>query len=219
MTTRRLYIIGAGGLAREMAQLAQQCGPPTGIKWGFEGFVGSADDSIGSDLGFGRVVGNDDWLLKSNIAADLVIGIGHPVARARVARLFSAQRTRFAFPNLVHPTALLDQSHVSVGTGNCITAGCIFTTDIEVGDFNLFNLSATVGHDARIGSFNVINPSVNLSGGVRLGDQILIGTGAQILENLSVGNAATVGAGAVVTRDVLDGQTVVGVPARSTTGR
>jgi serine acetyltransferase len=95
-----------------------------------------------------------------------------------------------------------------------VTAGCIFTCDIRVGDFNLFNLQTTVGHDAQIASGCVINPSVNLSGGVVVGDRVLIGTGAQILENRTIGSGATIGAGAVVTRDVEAGTTVVGVPAK-----
>ena len=126
----------------------------------------------------------------------------------------SMRPERFEFPNLVHPRAILDTAHVSIGRGNCVTAGCIFTTDIQVGDFNLFGWHVTVGHDARMGSFNVVNPSVNISGGVRVGSQVLLGTRFQVLEGLAIADGATVGAGAVVTRDVEPGVTVVGVPAR-----
>jgi UDP-2-acetamido-3-amino-2,3-dideoxy-glucuronate N-acetyltransferase len=41
-----------------------------------------------------------------------------------------------------------------------------------------------------------------------------LGTGAVILPGLTIGSGAVVGAGAVVTRDVPDGATVVGNPAR-----
>jgi acetyltransferase-like isoleucine patch superfamily enzyme len=41
-----------------------------------------------------------------------------------------------------------------------------------------------------------------------------IGSGATILCGVTIGEGAMVGAGAVVTRDVQDGETVVGVPAR-----
>lgn len=38
--------------------------------------------------------------------------------------------------------------------------------------------------------------------------------GAKILQSVKIGKNVTVGAGAVVTKDVTDGKTVVGIPAR-----
>jgi acetyltransferase-like isoleucine patch superfamily enzyme len=42
-----------------------------------------------------------------------------------------------------------------------------------------------------------------------------IGTGAVIICGITIGENALVGAGAVVTKDVPDGATVAGVPART----
>ena len=44
-----------------------------------------------------------------------------------------------------------------------------------------------------------------------------IGSGAIIIGGVTVGRGAFIGAGAVVTKDVSDGDTVIGVPARSMT--
>ena len=51
-----------------------------------------------------------------------------------------------------------------------------------------------------------------------IGNDVTIGAGAVIVgrgnQSLTIGDGAKIGANAVVTRDVLPGQTVVGVPAR-----
>lgn len=210
---RPLIILGTSGLAREMAMLVEQINAQT-HRWEILGFVGESGCRTGKNLGIAPILGDDDWLLAEDFKADLVVGIGYPKVKARVLARCLEQGDRFCYPNLIHPKATLDFRRVELGRGNAITAGCVLTCDITIGDFNLFNLNTTVGHDACIGSFNVFNPGVNISGGVRIGDRVLIGTGAQILENVTIGSDAVVGAGAVVTKDVPEGETVVGVPAK-----
>ncbi|MEA2738694.1 MAG: maltose O-acetyltransferase, partial [Acetobacteraceae bacterium] len=63
------------------------------------------------------------------------------------------------------------------------------------------------------------DPAVRRSGKefgrpVRIGSNVWIGGGAIILPGVSVGDDAIVGAGSVVTRDVPQGATVFGNPAR-----
>ncbi|OYY68650.1 serine O-acetyltransferase EpsC [Sphingomonas sp. 28-63-12] len=47
-------------------------------------------------------------------------------------------------------------------------------------------------------------------------DNVIIGSGAQVLGPITVGVGARVGANAVVTRDVVPGAVMVGIPARAT---
>lgn len=214
MSRRPLYILGTSGLAREMAQLVATIDARSS-RWFLAGFIGDGTMPVGTDLGWGRVVGTDDWLLSAGEEADIVAGIGYPAVRARVIERYVHEGARFGFPALVHPTAILDPRHVVLGRGTVVTAGCVLTCDITLGNFTLLNWNVTVGHDAVIGDSCVINPSANVSGNVTIDDEVLVGTGAQILERLRVGRGASVGAGAVVTRDVEPGLTVVGVPARA----
>ena len=66
-----------------------------------------------------------------------------------------------------------------------------------------------------IGDYSHIAPCVVLAGGVTVGHGTLIGLGSRLLPLVSVGSKAIVGAGSVVTRDVRDGETVVGAPAKA----
>ena len=211
--SKPLIILGTSGLAREMAQVVRKVNEQTHA-WDFRGFVGVDTGETGKDLGFGRVLGDDAWLLAQDEPFDLVVGIGYPKIRARALQPYLTAGERFSFPNLIHPQATLDLDQVAMGQGNVLTVGTVFTCNVGIGDFNLFNWNVTVGHDTRVGSYNVINPGSNISGFVELGDRILVGTGCQVLETRKVGSDATLGAGSLVREDVEAGVTVVGVPAK-----
>jgi len=209
---RDLYILGSGGLAREMAQLVRQINS-VAPRWRFIGYVAQADEEVGRALSYGQVVGTDGWLMQQTFEADAVIGIGYPGVRREVAGRFAHCRN-LAWPNLIHPGAQVESDAVMMGRGNVVTRNCVLTCDIEMADFNHLNWAVTIGHDTRLGSFNVINPGANISGGVTLHDQILIGTGAQVLEGIEIASRSTIGAGAVVTSSIdVEGGTHVGVPA------
>ena len=63
-----------------------------------------------------------------------------------------------------------------------------------------------LGHNVTIGTEKGCAPI--------LGDNVYVGTGAVIIGGIRVGNRARIGANAVVNKDVPDGATVAGVPAR-----
>jgi serine O-acetyltransferase len=84
-----------------------------------------------------------------------------------------------------------------------------------------------IGETAEIGDDVTIYQCVTLGGtnpadgvpGKRhptIGNGVIIGSGAQVLGPILVGDGARIGANSVVTRDVLPGATMVGIPARST---
>lgn len=76
--------------------------------------------------------------------------------------------------------------------------------------------TATIGDDVTI-YHDVTLGGTSLAAGLRhpqIGNGVIIGAGAQLLGPIRVGNNVRVGSNAVVVKDVEDGKTVVGVPAR-----
>lgn len=201
-----IYIIGAGGFAKEIYALIKQIGGYT-----VKGFINTEkiDDLVFSDK-IVPIIEESAFLKVENKKVNLAFGIGNP----KVIQLLSEKFKDYKFPNLFHPNVCGDFDNIKLGRGNIFTAHVTLTTCIKIGDYNLFNLLTTIGHDVVIGNCNVINPSVNISGGVSIGDANLIGVGATILQSKKVGNNSIVGASSLVIKNVPDFTTVVGSPAR-----
>lgn len=68
--------------------------------------------------------------------------------------------------------------------------------------------------DSTIGPNCMIFQQVTLAGVVTMGGHVDVGTGAKIIGPVTIGDHVTIGANAVVTKDLPDGVTVAGIPAR-----
>jgi len=211
-TSNQLVIIGTGGFAKEVAQLARQIDPEK-HRWEKISYATNDINHIGAKLPFGTVEMLDSDIIKSQNHLDVAIGIGHPHKRREIAGSIIKNRI-LHFPNLIHSSVDIDIDLVKLGIGNIITKGVITTCDIQIGDFNVINLSCTIGHDASIGNFNVINPSCSISGNVKIGDCCLLGTGSRILEGLSIDSCITIGAGSVTTKSLNISGIYIGIPSR-----
>jgi serine O-acetyltransferase len=87
--------------------------------------------------------------------------------------------------------------------------------------FVVIGETAVIGDDVTIYQHVTLggtNPTNGEAGNRHptIGDGVIIGSGAQVLGPIKVGERARIGANAVVTRDVPEGATMVGIPARNT---
>lgn len=201
-----LLIVGAGGLGREIAATALSLGDWTTIAFVDDNAVGEVNDLT--------VWGTVHQLSITEVDVDVFIGVGNPIAKQEI---FSRLRSNphLNFPSVIHPNARVHwPEYVRVGKGSYLADGVIVTTNVEIGDFVLLNLSSTVGHDAKIGDFSSIMPSVNISGGAQLEEGVFVGTGAKLIKSSTLGRNCVIGAGAVVNTNVPTGETWGGIPAK-----
>lgn len=148
---------------------------------------------------------------------EFYIGLGYKCTdlKCRIAKeLFTRG---YHFPAVVHFSAYLHPS-VKIGNGVLIFPMCNLGFDVEVGYGSIINKSCTIAHDSKIGKCNFLSPSVTFCGGVQVGDNCFIGAGTTVADNVKIGNNVTIGIGSVITRDIPDGLSVIGNPAKIVSG-
>lgn len=211
MDVEPLVIIGAGRFGAETAELAKQI---SRVKPKLK-LVGFLDDNKTEEEVSGYpVLGGIEAvydLLETSPDAKAVVAIGDTKMKKKVVGAYAD--AGLSFTNLIHPSAIVPES-VKLGLGCIITAGCILTVDISIGDHVILNLSTTVGHDAVIGDYTTVNPQVAINGRNVIGQGVYIGTGAKLIHEIKIGDWTLIGAGAVVSNDIPSGVLAVGVPAK-----
>lgn len=201
---KRICIIGSGGFAKEVYWLL--------IEAGFENAVDcfmEPDEYWQKKEVLGLPVKKQsEFNAEKNYA---VIGIGDSKIREKV--VYRQLPAETEYPVIIHPSARISK-WVNIGRGSIICAGNIITCDISIGEFATINLGCTIGHDTIIGRFFTANPSVNISGSCTIGDFVNAGTNAAIRQGISICNDVVIGMGAIVIKDISEGGTYIGNPAR-----
>ena len=204
---RRLVVYGAGGHGKVVADVGRSAGYEV---------VGFLDDAPGrpGHVFFDLPVVSGSAFLRDRAGLGevaVVLGIGDNAAREQVYERLRAAGV--AVPAIVHASAVVAPSS-RIAAGSVVMALAAVNPDAVVGEGAILNTGSVVEHDCRLGRFVHLSPNAALGGAVEVGDRTHLGLGAVALPGVRIGADVRAGAGAVVHRDVGDGQTVVGVPAR-----
>lgn len=200
------YVIaGAGGLGREVAVYARDCGLPV------RGFL---DDTDADPRAFGLDIpvlsAIDSYVPQPHDC--VLVAVGDPAARAAVAARLTLRGADFGV--LVHPLAYVAEPS-ALGPGSVVAPFATIGLNARLGAHCLVNTHAGIGHDVRLGEACVVSPHAVVNGFARLGDKVMLGSSAVVAPRCVVGDGARVAAGAVVLSDVAAAVTMWGNPARA----
>ena len=205
---KTLLIWGAGGHAKVVADLARESG------WSVVGYLDEVPARHGQEFYGALILGGSSALTSPGVDRNcqIIVAIGSHAVRDRC--LQDALREGFTVPVLIHPAAVVSPT-AQLEYGTVVMAGAIVQAETRIGPGGIINTGASVDHDCVLGRCVHIAPGARLTGQVLVGDHTLVGVGAVVIPRVRIGMNCTIGAGAAVIGDVPDGQTVVGVPAKS----
>lgn len=204
-TNMRLFMLGAGGHARSVADALRH----TAVEAVVVPHVGTEDHAAIADRAIDEAA-----LLEYDVAeVELVNGIGQVTAGGTRWTVFCRLTARgFRFRTVIHPSSTVSPA-ASLGEGVQVLAGAIVGPGATIGPNTLVNSGAIVEHDCTVGAGVHIAPGAVVCGGVTVGDGTMVGAGATVIPGLTIGPGCQLAAGAVVIDDVPDGEVVGGVPA------
>lgn len=208
---KKIAIIGAGGLGREVAVIVEKINSEC-EKYQIEGFI---DD--GEGYYEGQIINGYPWLGKMNWAIEhkdevsFICAIANPATKEKIMN--SLIDNGVQFETIISPNASVHYTS-EVGPGCVFYSGVVISSNCKIGAGVLLNEYTTVGHDVTIGDYTYVMPATGISGGCTVGKRAKIGGHVFIIPEKKVGDDATIAAGSIVFSNVRSGTTVLGNPAK-----
>lgn len=208
MEKKKLLIIGAGSVGKFIAYNIEN------FTQSFE-IIGFLDDDVSKHdkliAGY-SVLGSVEKLNQfsdKNIA--IVWGIAFPNVKRKLFEEY--QHLKFDFPSFISKNAWISKQ-VTIGNGAIIYPGVSINYETIVDDFVVMNMNCAIGHNCSIGKFSSFSPGVNLGGNTTIGNFVEMGIGSATIQGISIADNAKIGGQAMVIKNISEGKTVVGIPAK-----
>ena len=205
MTTEALCIIGCGGHARSVADVAIAGGERDIL------FIDNAARPGETILGF-PVLTFAALASRRLVLRRYVVALGDNAARARE---FERLRSVTGIPavRVIAPDARRGRDD-RLGDGVFVGAAAHLGPEASIGDNTIVNTRAIVEHEVVVGAHSHVSVNAVLAGRVRIGERVFVGVGTVVVDGVHVCDDVVIGAGAVVIASIERAGTYVGVPAR-----
>lgn len=204
-----LYIIGARGCGRETYNLFMECKPTLGdIEC-----VGFLDDKKDALDGFHNYPPIVSTVQDFNLGEDdvFICALGDPKWVKYYTELIESKGGKFI--SLISPLAYVGPN-TEIGTGTQVYAWCYISCDAKIGKNCYFGSFSAIGHDVNIGDNCHFGSHSFVGGRAKIGNNVTIHPRVNIIPDKTIKSDAVLGVGSVVIRNVGEGVTVFGNPAK-----
>lgn len=201
----KLYIIGAGGHAKVVGEIAE---------------LNGYNNLIFIDNDWPSKKNCEHWKVESNFknfqnqsldTFEYIVAIGDN--HQRILTMQEMERSSGKLVALIHPSASVSK-YSSIGSGTIVMANATINPFCNVGPGCIVNTNASIDHDCTLESGVHISPGAHLAGQVSVSFNTWIGLGASIIQDCKIGSNVIVGAGSTVINNISDNAKVAGSPAR-----
>lgn len=204
---KKLGIYGAGGLAREVLELAKTIND---IEHRWDDYV-FVDIEPSDHLLNGTQIVSEEYVFEYKNDIEAVIAVGEPALRNKIYDKIIARNVKLT--NLIHPDVRISET-TTLGKGVVVCAGTVITCNVTIDDNVYIHPHATIGHDICIGKHSNIGANTEIGGANILGERVFMGFLSGTVQGIEIGDDVEISAGAIVFRNVDQGLIVMGNPAR-----
>ncbi len=207
---KKIAIICAGDFGREVAWLIEDI---NSINPTFEivGFLDDDEYKIGKTINGYDCLGPISYLNTISLRDEIyaVVATQEDYRKEIVNSLPDFKN----WATIIHPSVNISNSS-SVGLGCIICANSNISVNSTIGNHCILNLGTTIGHDCKIADYVSLMSGTVISGHVTIKEGAYFGSNSTVVPGKTIGINSKIGAGSVVIRNVKDGVSVMGVPAK-----
>lgn len=203
--TKTLYILGAGGHGKVIADAAKKM-----KQWDEIYFLD--DKLIGEkllDLTVKDKINNAKQYKQQN--SEYIIAIGDNYKRRELQTNLVEIGCKFA--TIIHPFSSIGEN-VKIGAGTVILAGVVVNSSTVIGEGCILNTSVSLDHDSNLKDYVHLSPGVRLAGNVTIGKNTWLGINSTVINNVRINKNCVIGASSLIREEILEEGTYVGNPIR-----
>lgn len=176
------------------------------LKIGENVFIGSE-----VEIGEGTIIHHNTVIYsKTKIGRQCVINTNVSIGTEGLGLEFDKSKNCYVKIPQIGSVNIGDQ--VEIGPNSTIRRSAIGET--KIGKGTKIGSMCNIGHNCVLGENNLLTSNVILGGSSKVGNDVYFGISSTIRNRVNIGDSVVIGQGAVVVKDIPDGETWVGNPAK-----